>query len=304
MTDFTTLSADKRQSCIQPADIWPISALAMVDGTLVLTGRHHTSKSPIKNAPLTLVLASSVALWWASFAGILPYTERVLLQCDVTSSSYKWPTFNDSTVALIMRLTFMQKSEWPSVVEEAADHCVFPGTDNIICGAPIPKFLAWVEGSSPMHPMVARVGLLHWVAAHCARLQGGAPAMPTPSPPIVGPNPLSDREWQGALRTSSAMIAAHALLAQVNSAYDLRAMPIPQLDPPPTPTIPTTSPSTAASPTAPSAPSSGLPVASSPPQIGLQTPAAPTQLAASPPTYPPMAPISTSLSSTPAPVVN
>ena len=62
MTDFATLLADERRSLIKPDDLWPIGALSVVDGTLVLAGRHHASKSTIKNAPMTPVLASSVAL--------------------------------------------------------------------------------------------------------------------------------------------------------------------------------------------------------------------------------------------------
>ena len=111
MTDFSTLSADERRSRITPDDLWPISALSVVDGSLVLTGRHHTSKSPIKNALMTPVLASSVALWWASFAGLLPYAERVLLQRDAITSNYKWPSYNDSIVALTMRFAAMQRSD-------------------------------------------------------------------------------------------------------------------------------------------------------------------------------------------------
>ena len=168
MPVFSTLSASEVRTAIKGEDIWPASGVAILDSVLSLSGKHHPTKSAFTNAPASLDLISSTALWWAVTIGTITLAAVKTLKTAPFSAGYAWPSFSDSILSLNVRLVNTLKSEWSSIQEEAARHCSLFGLSEAIRTATFDTFIGWIEGSVQMKPCLHRAILMHWLTSHAA----------------------------------------------------------------------------------------------------------------------------------------
>jgi hypothetical protein len=215
---FAGLSLPSQRLAIDPADMWPVSAVGWnpVDRSLSLTATQHLARVTVTVIPGTPEALSSIALWWAATTSSLPVLDHKSLR-DHTPGLH-WAPFRED---------FRSFATWAasaSSTRRTAAHleaCSYASAfdDSSLRTQSFDEFMAALAWEADVKPKIIRISLLHWLSQWGATHAGVA--MPSPKPtlredsshPCIEQAPVPAARWYSALGAHDAARGNGALVA-------------------------------------------------------------------------------------------